>query len=136
MLESEQTDKIIFEQQTNTKIWEPNQGNVPLPLNEWVRRIHVNAERHGWWDDPRSVGDVIALCHSELSEALEEYRNHKPMYYEGENGKPEGIATELVDCVIRIFDYLGREGVDVEDILSRKHAYNISRPYKHGNKAL
>lgn len=41
-------------------------------LNEWARDIHQNAVAHGWWDEPRSFGDIVALCHSELSEALEE----------------------------------------------------------------
>lgn len=48
--------------------------------------------------------------------------------------KPEGIYVELVDCVIRIFDYLGDEGADVEAILAEKCAYNETRPYRHGKK--
>ena len=51
---------------------------------------------------------LISLIHSELSEALEEYRcNHGNVWY-GEDGKPEGIAIELLDAVIRIFDFLGK----------------------------
>ncbi len=95
--------------------------------------IHLNSKAHGFWDDNRSTAETIALCHSELSEALEEARNGNPLYYE-ENGKPEGIAVELVDCVIRIFDYLAHEGVDVDDVLAKKMKYNETRPYKHGKE--
>ena len=28
--------------------------------------------------------------------------------------KPEGIAVEMVDCIIRILDYLSKIGVDIE----------------------
>lgn len=31
-------------------------------LNEWARDIHQNAVEHGWWDEPRSFGDIVALC--------------------------------------------------------------------------
>ena len=43
---------------------------------------------------------------------------------------------ELCDCIIRILDYLGKEGIDVEAVLEEKHAYNKTRPYRHGGKAL
>lgn len=36
-------------------------------LNEWAKEIHKNAQEHGWWIEPRSFGEVVALCHSELS---------------------------------------------------------------------
>lgn len=44
-------------------------------INEFMREVHENAKNHGWHDEKRSFGELIALCHSELSEALEEYRN-------------------------------------------------------------
>ena len=100
-----------------------------------IKDIHENAKAHGWWEEERSFGELVALMHSELSEALEEYRNHKPMVYE-ENGKLEGVATELADCVIRIFDWAGKEDIDLEDIIIRKHEYNKTRPYKHGGKKI
>ena len=50
--------------------------------------------------------------------------------------KPEGIAIEMLDCIIRILDWCGKEGVDVDALMSLKHEYNKTRPYRHGGKAL
>lgn len=123
-------------------------GNI-MNLNEITKEIHENAVAHGWWDEERSFGDIVALCHSELSEALEEYRSGMPMmyyvnadgdpttYFEKYNGeKLEGIATEMIDCLIRILDWCGKEGIDVEKVLTMKHEYNKTRPYKHGGKKI
>lgn len=109
-------------------------------LNKLRDEIHKNAIKHGWWQEERSFGEIIALCHSELSEALEEYRNGrftKEIYYSGGNkDKPEGIPIELADCIIRVLDFCGREGIDIEEAIKIKHGYNETRPYKHGGKII
>lgn len=114
--------------------------NVLNTFNQLQADIHNNAKAHGWWDTDRTFGEVIALAHSELSEALEEHRTHKQpaeTYYsfdaEG-NKKPEGIPAELADCVIRIMDYCGRTGINLAAAILEKHAYNKTRPHKHGGK--
>ena len=126
-------------------------GDVPKSMCYLSREIHKQAVAHGWWDEERSFPEVVALCHSELSEALEEYRDAKPMEYVviekmdapdeietdplafGER-KPEGAAVEMADCIIRILDWCGKAGVDIDDVVERKMAYNATRPYKHGGK--
>ena len=106
-----------------------------MNIAQWTEEIHDNAVDHGWWEEERSFGEVIALCHSELSEALEAYRNGEPMVWIN-GGKPDGIAVEMMDCIIRILDWFGKEDIDAEQILYLKHTYNKGRPYKHGGKKL
>ena len=105
-------------------------------INEVAKEIHENAVKHGWWEDERSFPEIIALIHSEVSEALEEYRNgHSAteVYY-GYDEKPEGIPIELADVIIRILDYCAYAGIDIDAAISEKHRYNKSRPYRHGGK--
>lgn len=111
-------------------------------LNEMARIVHENARDHGWWEGGgRPFPEVIALIHSEVSEALEAYRDrmeltaiwHRPG--KGVNpGKPEGVPVELADVIIRVMDFCAGVGIDLEMAIAEKHAYNITRPYRHGGK--
>lgn len=94
-------------------------------INNFIVECHAIAKEKGWWDSQRNEAELIALMHSELSEALEAMRNH---------GKKEDIAEELADCCIRIFDYCGAHKIDLEEALTKKIAYNKTRPYRHGKK--
>ena len=107
-----------------------------MKINKAISQIHQLAVEKGWWDKERPFPEIVALIHSELSEALEEYRKGYPPQgiYFGEDGKPEGIPIELADAIIRIFDYCGFAGIDIEKALTMKHDYNLSRPYRHGGK--
>ena len=110
-----------------------------MGINELAMLINATAHEKGWYDGPdglpveRNFGEVIALMHSELSEALEAWRDGKDFIYYG-RGKPEGWAVELADCVIRIFDTLYEQGVNIESLMLAKMAYNRERPYRHGGK--
>lgn len=109
-------------------------------LQAIAARINDNAHKHGFWeqDNYPTLGDKIALIHSELSEALECYRNHEAWYWEDE-GKPEGIGVELLDAAIRILDTikeLAPSSFNIDYAMELKMRYNESRPYKHGGKAL
>ena len=110
-----------------------------MNINQLRDEVHKNAVNHGFWEKEKDFGMIIALIHSELSEALEEYRNgHSPkeIYYDYRSGynKPEGIPIELADVIIRVLDYCGKENIDIENAINIKHQYNKSRPYKHNKK--
>lgn len=45
-----------------------------MKLNEYAQAVHENAVAHGWYDNPIEFPAVAALIHSEISEALAEYR--------------------------------------------------------------
>lgn len=102
--------------------------------------IHDNAVKKGFWEANKDVGMKLALIHSEISEALEEFRSHDignlpHVYYaKAANPKPEGFGVELADAVIRIMDLCQYFKIDLLDIVLKKHHYNLSRPHLHGGK--
>lgn len=106
-------------------------------LNTLCEEAHTNAVNKGWYEEPRTFGEIIALCHSELSEALEDHRDGhglSEIYFEGD--KPCGIPTELADVLIRIFDFCGHHQIDLEEAVWEKMQFNATRPHKHGGKVI
>lgn len=132
--------------------------DISTPLNKLAAQIHATAISKGWWGDlsdyaveyplepsisslanGRNFGEVIALIHSEASEALEEYRNGhgiNEVYYTHEDQKPEGVPSELADTIIRVLDACAAYGIDIDKAIKEKMSYNESRPARHGGKRM
>lgn len=114
-----------------------------MNISELVKAAHSNAVEKGWWEKERTYGESIGLVHSEISEALEDYRDGKgytEVWYEAKNydgqavtfseqkypeWKPCGIPSELADVCIRIFDIAGKYGWGEE--IEKKYNHWITK---------
>ena len=98
-------------------------------LNDYSVECHAANDK--WWYDintgqklERNKGELLALIHSEVSEVLEGVRKNK-MDDHLKHRKAEEV--EMADTLIRIFDYCGAYGLDVEGAFQEKMAYNKVR---------
>lgn len=109
-----------------------DQGFIEI-FNEVAQSVHKNAVAHGWWEGERNNGEMIALMHSELSEALEAIRHGNPP----SDHIPEftGMEEEFADVIIRILDVAFARNLRLAEAILAKMKFNASRPYKHGGKA-
>lgn len=106
-----------------------------MTITEMQIKCNTIAEEHGWNERKIDIPEMIALIHSEASEALESYRRKEPLVYKDpETGSPEGVGAEFADILIRIAHYSEQLGINLELEVSTKMRYNETRPYRHGGK--
>ncbi|WVX87726.1 MazG-like nucleotide pyrophosphohydrolase [Gordonia phage PierreThree] len=124
----------------------------------------TTTDAHGFHEEggeSRNFGLVTALLHSEVSEALESWRENEPPFWfndkkvgikkqearhpdpynpDGSIRKAEGVFSEFADIIIRLGDSaeeLQRDGANASlaEAVIYKLRYNHTRPYKHGKIA-
>lgn len=109
--------------------------SMTKPLHSIAEEVHKIAVDHGWWEGERNTGELLALIHSEVSEALEDWREgHMSLYHEEILRKPCGFPSELADIIIRVLDLCAQLGIDIDAVVREKIEYNRTRPYRHGGK--
>ena len=113
----------------NIRNW--NQPNTRQMITVLSREIHAWAKEKGFYEDAeRNTGEMIALMHSELSEALEAYRQgvkrdeHCPDF--------DNELIEYADCIIRILDTCAYKNYPIGAAIMAKMGFNETRARKHG----
>lgn len=117
-----------------------------------IEKSHGMAVSKGFWEGgrgARNTGELLALIHSEVSEALEADRDHnyadedelirifsieddKEFFSEFEKKIKNTFQDEIADVNIRLFDLAG--GFNINHILhiNAKMRFNSMRGNKHG----
>lgn len=120
-------------------------------INELSKIVYQRNVDKGFYDKEKNIGEMIALLHSELSEALEADRKDIYAHADKEifdiiDGSPDDISfaqifkdtikdtfeDEIADTFIRILDISGYLGIDLENHVAAKLRYNATREHKHG----
>ena len=117
-------------------------------INKFCKEIYQVNKEKGFWDDRENLpqlgsltgeesetldkafnAQMLALIHSEISEALEADRKD---LMDDKLPHRKGLEVELADAAIRIFDMAGGLNMDLGGAILEKLTYNKSRPFKHG----
>lgn len=116
-------------------------------INVAAREVHQLARRKGWYEcracggqpmavrggcnacnnagEYRNPAELIALIHSEASEAIEALRV-------GHALDSKEVAVELADIIIRTLDMAAYAGIDIGNVIAEKHEVNKGRAVRHG----
>lgn len=104
---------------------------LPAVLSDLGREINEINRANGWavvkpeeWSDPYKIPGILALVHSEVSEALEAFRKDDMANF----------GEEMADVLIRVLDCSHGLGIDLGAEVLAKIEKNRHRGHRHGGK--
>lgn len=92
-------------------------------LNQKMAEVRALTDAKGFSSDQARIWEMLALIHSEISEATDAYKKGLPL---------EKVGEELIDAIIRILHLLSALNLDAESLYQEKMAINWQRPTKYG----
>jgi NTP pyrophosphatase (non-canonical NTP hydrolase) len=99
-----------------------------MNLNDYANQCYT--DNAVWWYDAdgnkleRDKAVLLCLIHSEVSEVLEGVRKDK---MDDHIKEMKAEVVEMADVLIRVFDYCGAYGLDIQSAYDAKKAYNKVR---------
>jgi NTP pyrophosphatase (non-canonical NTP hydrolase) len=90
-------------------------------LNVKMRQVRELADAKGFSSQPERIWEMLALIHTEVSEATDAYKKGQPV---------QAVGEELADAIIRILHLLSALELDAEELFEHKMQVNWERPYK------
>ncbi len=94
-------------------------------LNERMAEVRAMCDAKGFSAAPERIWEMLALIHTEVSEATDAYKKGEPLDHMGE---------ELIDAIIRILHLVSALGLDADALFDAKMARNWQRPYKYNTQ--
>jgi NTP pyrophosphatase (non-canonical NTP hydrolase) len=93
-----------------------------IGLNQKMLEVRALADGKGFSSDPERIWEMLALIHTEVSEATDAYKKGESM---------EHLGEELTDAIIRILHLMSALNLDAEELFQDKMKKNWERPYKY-----
>lgn len=94
----------------------------PVGLNQNMLQVRAMTDAKGFSADHARIWEMLALIHTEVSEATDAYKKGESFDHVGE---------ELIDAIIRILHLCSALDLDAEALFQAKMKRNWERPYKY-----
>ncbi len=91
----------------------------PIGLNPLMAEVRSLADSKGFGSSEARIWEMLALVHSEISEATDAYKKGEHL---------EKVGEELTDAVIRILHLMSALGLDADLLYRRVMDRNWERP--------